>query len=236
VLALAANSLVAQAPAPPVSITLQARKAQATPHRQGCTHTGAGNIDVSQPSPDTLVITMTGVAVATGHPCKHSLAELVFELEQCFEVSFDKPEVKAAKLTIEGRLIGLLRSHCKGGGQAEVLRACATINAGPTALLTLDLPAHTATGGENKSINDRTGPLSVPIVAGAFTLHQAFHISASHPRALLPCKAASAEFAPDPALDPLWISAWEPFRGANKKDFGLQITIKVAAEEKEKKQ
>jgi hypothetical protein len=45
---------------------------------------------------------------------------------------------------------------------------------------------------------------------------------------MLPCKAASAEFAPDPALDPLWISYWEPFHGATKKDFGFQITLKVA--------
>jgi hypothetical protein len=26
----------------------------------------------------------------------------------------------------------------------------------------------------------------------------------------------------------LWISYWEPFHGAAKKDLGLQITIKVA--------
>jgi len=45
---------------------------------------------------------------------------------------------------------------------------------------------------------------------------------------LKPCKAASAEFAPEQALDPLWISYWEPFHGAAKKDFGFQITLKVA--------
>ena len=53
---------------------------------------------------------------------------------------------------------------------------------------------------------------------------------AAHPKKVLPCKAASAEFAPDPALDPLWISYWEPFHGAQKKDFGFQVTVKVAAE------
>src|SRR5204863_246480 len=47
-------------------------------------------------------------------------------------------------------------------------------------------------------------------------------------KACLPCKSASAEFAPDPALDPLWISYWEPFHGAVKKDFGLQVILKVA--------
>ena len=41
-------------------------------------------------------------------------------------------------------------------------------------------------------------------------------------------KRPSAEFAPDPALDPLWISYWEPFHGAIKKDFGFQVTLKVS--------
>ena len=54
-------------------------------------------------------------------------------------------------------------------------------------------------------------------------LHQQFHILAGAPQALLPCKASSAEFAPDPALDPLWISYWEPFHGTAKKDFGSRL-------------
>jgi hypothetical protein len=58
----------AESAAPPVSITLGGRHAHVTPARVGCTHTAGGNIDVAQPSPDTLVVTMTGVAVATPHP------------------------------------------------------------------------------------------------------------------------------------------------------------------------
>src|SRR5258707_4286006 len=108
---LPAAVLPAQAPAPPVSLSLGARQAKAVPVREGCTHTGGGNVDVQQPSPDRLVITMTGVAVAVPHPCKHSTAALFFELDQDFEVSFDKPDVKKAKLTLAGRLVGLLRSH-----------------------------------------------------------------------------------------------------------------------------
>ena len=72
--------------------------------------------------------------------------------------------------------------------------------------------------------------MSVPVKPGKYTLHQTFQVSATHPKSVLPCKAASAEFAPDPALDPLWISYWEPFHGANKKDFGFQITIRVLPE------
>ncbi len=67
----------------------------------------------------------------------------------------------------------------------------------------------------------------LPIVAGKYTLHETWMISAAHAYKPLPCKSSSAEFAPDPALDPLWISYWEPFHGAIKKDFGFQITLKV---------
>ena len=71
---------------------------------------------------------------------------------------------------------------------------------------------------------------TIAVVPGKYALHQAFHVGASHPKTCLPCKAASAEFAPDPALDPLWISAFEPFHGASKKDFGFQITLKVVSD------
>src|SRR5258708_5046221 len=93
------------ASSPSVSLALQARQAKGTPIRIGCTHTGGGNTDVAQPAPDTLVITMTGVAVAGPHPCKVSSAALDFDLVQQLEVAFDKPEVKKAKITLEGRLI-----------------------------------------------------------------------------------------------------------------------------------
>src|SRR5690242_10293629 len=79
----------AAAPAPPVSISLGARHAHVTPERTGFSHTGAGNIDIAQPAPDVLVVTMTGVAVAGGHPTKPSMATMNFDLAQAFEVSFD---------------------------------------------------------------------------------------------------------------------------------------------------
>jgi hypothetical protein len=120
-----------------------------------------------------------------------------------------------------------VRSHCKGGGSAQEGPGCATLSAADKALVTLCVPEHAVAGGENLSINDHDGPVEMSIAAGAYTLHQTFAVSAVHPRTLLPCKAASAEFAPDPALDPLWISDWEPFHGASKKDFGFQIIIHV---------
>src|SRR5262249_47443505 len=160
-------------------------------------------------SPDTVVATMTGVAVAVGTACGPGVAGMDFDLDQDFEVSFEKPEVKAAKVTLEGRVIGLLRTHSRGG-TAEATHGCATVQAEAAERLSLSVPDHLAASGENLSINDREGPRTAPITPGKYKLHQTFHVMASHPRALLPCKAASAEFAPDPALDPLWISYWEP--------------------------
>src|SRR5262249_11922218 len=124
----------AQAPAPPgplVTITLGSRQARATPQRAGFTHTGGGNIDGAQPAVDTVVVTMTGVAVAGAHPCKDSVATLTFDLTQCFEVAIDeKAPFKQAKLTLEGRVIGLLRSHARGGGSAQEGPGAAAVSSG----------------------------------------------------------------------------------------------------------
>ncbi len=91
----------AQTPAPApsgpgVTLSLTSRQGQAVPQRQGFVHTGGGNIDVSQPSSDSFVVNMSGVAVAGAHPLKMSVATLNFELRQQFEVAFDKPETKCA--------------------------------------------------------------------------------------------------------------------------------------------
>jgi hypothetical protein len=217
----------AEKPASPTLI-LYERHGHVTPQRYGFQHTGAGNIDIAQPTPDVLIITMTGVAVAGPHPCKDSLAAMDFDLKQAFEIAAPK-EVKGLKLKAEARVIGLLRSPHWSKGVAEESDACATITCGPVALVTVCAPPHSVSGGENLSINDHDGPVVVPVMPGKYQLHATFHISASSPRGLCG-KAVSAEFAPDPALDPLWISYWEPFHGANKKDFGFQVVVRVAAD------
>src|SRR6478752_7527391 len=85
------GGLTAQPPAPvPVPlIILYDRHGHVTPFHGCCQHTGGGNIDIAQPAPDTVVITMTGAAVAGPHPCKDSRAAMDFDLEQCFEISVD---------------------------------------------------------------------------------------------------------------------------------------------------
>ena len=225
----------ADAPAPPVTIDLGSRQAQGVPSRQGFCHTGGGNIDVQQPTPDVIVVTMTGVAVAGGHPCKDSLAALAFDLSQEFEITAAKPDIKRAKLTIEARVIGLLRSHPGGGTASITCPAHAfVIPAGAIgdvpAAIEVSLPGRPVACGESLSVNDKSGPTGALVPVGKYTLQERFGVQAAHPKRLIPCKAASAELRPDPALDPLWISAFEPFHGAQKKDFGFQVIVKVSAE------
>jgi hypothetical protein len=222
----AREALSADNAPPVVTLTLCDRHGHVTPLRQGCVHTGSGIIDIVQPTPNVVVVTMMGAAVATAHPVKDSVAQQNFDLEQCFSISTDKPAPCPLKLTVEGRVVGLLRTH-KGSGTAEESGACATVTAGPIVLATVCAPPHSVAGGESLSINCKEGPVCVPVTCGNYTLHQTFHVSAVSRHCILPCKAASAEFAPDPALDPLWISYWEPFHGALKKDFGFQVVIRV---------
>jgi hypothetical protein len=209
------------APPPPVSFTLHERHGHVTPIKGKCTHTGGGLIDVSSPSPDTVIITMSGVAIAN--------SEMHFDLEQCFEVNFDDPKVKKAKIYLEGRVIGLLRGERKGS--ADYSDACAHVTSESAGLLSVCVPMHGVSGCENLAVNDHDGPISVSVVAGKYTLSQTFTIAA-HSDCFL-CKRPSAEFAPDPALDPLWISYFEPFHGVKKESFGFQVTLKVAPDTEE---
>jgi hypothetical protein len=205
----------------PVSIILHERHGHVTPMKGKCTHTGGGLIDVAQPSVDTVIVTMSGLVLSN--------SSMKFDLEQCFEVSFDDPKIKKAKLTIEGRVVGVLRGEpC---GSAEFTDACATVACGPLHPVSLCVPPHGVGQCENLAVNDHDGPKAMPAIPAHYTLTQTFFISAQSKCVL--CKRTSADFAPDPALDPIWITYFDPFHGIKKDTFGFQVVLKVAPETEE---
>lgn len=214
---------------PQVTLRLGEADAHATPCKHGCAKTGGGNIDVRQPAPDTIVITMTGVGVAGGLSFTESRAGFNFELSQDFVVVFETPNVCGANLYVQGRVVGLLRNPCKG--HAESSEACVSVLCKEPVqreVVSLCLPGKAIGDKDNQSVLVRGGPVCVPIVPGCYTLRQTFTVSASQHGAQVPGKPASAEFAPAPALDPTWISYKDPFHGVAKKDFGFQVTLRVA--------
>jgi hypothetical protein len=217
------------APAPPkVSFILKDRHGHATPTRTNMAHTGGGNVDVVQPREDTLVFIMTGVVTAGPNPCDGTAAGMAFDLNQDFEIDFADAFTKKAKLTLEAQVVGLLRGD-KFGGCASVNSCSVVVVNGKSSVLALALEGHTVNGDDNLAINDRKRPDAVSVPAGDYHLLQTLHISADHARSIRG-KAAAAEFAPDPALDPTWISITDPFRGANKKEFGFRVILRVEPE------
>lgn len=219
----------------PVFLILGPGHGTAQPLLHGCAaRTGAGNIHITQPAPDTISVVMTGGAVARGGACHDASATIDFELTQCFEVAFNDPKVKSAKLILWGRQVGLLRSGLlcctKKGGAAEISTpGLATVSCADTRVLALELPPRSVAGGLNLSVHDREGPVYVPVMPGKYTLHQVFGISASHCHGIF-CKPASAEFAPE-SLEEDWLGHREPFHKAEKKDFGFHVILKVAADD-----
>jgi hypothetical protein len=98
-------------------------------------------------------------------------------------------------------------------------------------IASLCVPPVGVAGKENRSVYAQEGPLCVPIQAGCYKLNQAFAIHAVQAKGSLPGHPATAEFAPSPALDPVWIVYKDPFHGVNKKDFGFQVILKVVPAE-----
>ena len=224
----------AETPQTAAVILLGPRQAQAAPERHGFTHTGAGNIEVTQPAPNTVVVTMTGAAMAGPHPCQDSSASIPFSLDQAFEVFFPDSKIKRGKLVVEARVAGVLRSHsayhCPNAtGSAEVSAARAEIFASGAEVASIELTPH-AVAGNDLAINDRVGPVEAAIVPGKYVFRQMFAIAAAHPERKLPASSASAEFAPEAALDPMWLGLRDPFHAAVKKNYGFQVIIKVVAE------
>ncbi len=223
-------ALVAAAPgqpsaALPPSIFFTERTAEARPARTGCTYVGGGTFDVQRRGPDTFVVTMLGAVVATGHP-SGSLAALDFDLTQTFEISGGASDGKV-RLSVETQLIGLLRG---GRIAAAAVSGGATIVSGGNVVLAADLPDRSVACGENLTVNDRVAPDDVAIVPGQYQLYAHWRLAATHPAGLRG-KAASAEFAPESALDPIWVGGpRDPFHGAVKKNFGFRVMLRVTAE------
>lgn len=218
---------------PPVRLVLGPAQATSTPRREGCegfVHTGGGNLIVSQPSPTVLTFLMTGAALAKGQLCKTSLAAWEHDLTQEFGVVYG-PQCKGAKLTLEGRLIGALRSPkcccCLGSASADIHNITASISAGPESLCGFSVPPRTVACGDNQAVYAREGPICVPILPGCYTLHQTFDMTAVVTKAPLCCKGPAAEFAPEPAYDPALYGIWDPFIGTATRDFGFRVTIRV---------
>lgn len=216
---------------PPVSIVLGGRQAAANPWKTCCARTGGGNVRVVQAEPDTVVFTMTGAA-ATARVGLCSSAQFAFELEQCFEIAVADPKIQKVRLSLTSQVIGVLRSKsCSACGHAGVAEICTpahvAVHSETMPVLNLTLPPRSVCCGENLSVNDREGPISVVIPPGRYTLRQIFGIVAGQGKGLL--SSASADFSSGDVFKEEFLGQKEPFRGIAKREFGFQVTLRVEA-------
>src|SRR5262245_57162518 len=217
-------------PAPAVILRQTNREGEAASVREGTALTGGGAVTVVQPSPDRLLLTVTGAAAAKANPFKPSHAVLDAKVEQGFEVVFPAG-ARPARLILEARLSGLLRSwdaKCcgHGAGTAELAEATAGVLCGEQSLGAVALPAKAVAGGEAVAVNLAAGPVCVPVAPGCHTLAVRFKVSASQGKGA--CSGiASAEFAPPPALPVNWIRLPDPFGGLDRAGLGFQIAVRV---------
>ncbi len=224
-------------PRPPVEIVVTPGQASAVPVKRGVAYVNGGVIDVTQPNPTTMVVTMTGLTAADADLLRASVAQYQFELAQDFEVVFNSKRVKSAKLTVESRVVGLLRTEfnheagClhfrKKWATAETQDAVTTVNCGSAQVVTVTLPGRATPGCDDLSVYDHFGPVAAEVGAGTYSLSETWGFGVTHPA--FQCRGASAEFSPQPSYIPsgYWLSDFRPFNGLATRDFGFQMTLKV---------
>jgi hypothetical protein len=201
------------------------RDGHVTPIRHCSAVTGGGAVTVLQPSPDTLTLILTGAAAAKANPFASSMASLEAAVEQQVEVVFPAG-IRPARLILEGRVIGLLRSEGLKTGSAELVRATAVVQHDAQTLVGLNFPPKSIHGKAALFVNLADGPVCVPVGPGCHGLHLSLQITASQSRCFCP-HISSAEFAPPPALPPTWIHSPDPLGGVDRSGLGFQVTVRV---------
>jgi hypothetical protein len=227
-----ATLFAAEPPAGPAyQIVLRSRNAEVTPTRSNGAETGGGSIVVEQPEPNTIVITMSGAAVA-GSDCHGSSASLDFNLEQELDIIPTRAGVRPPRIGMVARVVGTLQVTDPG----KCGRACGTAEQGPAAaclaldgthLLSVSVKPSSVACGQESSINHLNGPVESSAVAGSYCLTGSFHLGVTQGNGVWNRQAAVADFDPAPQLDGFWADALKPFRAVPRKEFGFRIVARV---------
>jgi hypothetical protein len=217
---------------PAYQILLRSRRAEVTPQRSKDAQTGGGSISVEQPEPSTIVVTMTGSAVA-GSDCHHAAAGLCFELEQDLEIVSLRSGARPPRIGMVGRVVGTLqvtdpgKCFCKGCGSAQQGPATAFLMSGDTNLLSLNVDPAGVGCGQELAINHRAGPVESLAGVGCYHLQASFQIGANQGKGVFYRQAAVADFDPAPELDAFWADVLKPFRAVPRRDFGFKVVLRV---------
>jgi hypothetical protein len=219
---------------PAYQIVLRSRTAVATPTRSKDAQTGGGAITVEQPEPNTIVVTMTGAAVAASG-IHDSSAAVAFELDHDLDLIPTRRGLRPPRVGMVGRVIGTLNvtdpgKHGKGCGGADQGPATAALLSGPTTVLSLAVKPSAAGPGQESAVNLREGPVESPAAVGSYKLSAAFRLGVGQGKGCFNRQFAVADFDPAPQLDGFWSDALRPFRAIPRRDFGYRLVLRVVEE------
>ncbi|HEY1380070.1 MAG TPA: hypothetical protein VGF55_24920, partial [Gemmataceae bacterium] len=241
-LSLAALAAADPPAGPAYEIVLCSRHSEVLPNRTREAQTGGGSIVVEQPEPHTIVVTMSGSAVAASD-CHGAAAGIDFRLDQDLEIIPTRAGVRPPRVGMVGRVVGTLQvtepgkgdkpcgsapAKCgKACGSAEQGPATACLAVGQTSLLAVSVEPSAAACGQEIGLNHRTGPVEAVAAAGGYHLSGSFHIGVSQGKGVFNRQYAVADFDPAPQLDAFWSDALKPFRAVSRRDFGFKVVVRV---------
>ena len=220
-------STPAALPAPTYTLTLGARHACVTPCTSNRARADGGIIDVAQPAPNALAVTMTGTPAADSYLGCTSTASQSFQLVQEFEVKCSDPMARSVVLTLDSSLVGYVRSMRNAGACMRLASASVTPASWDSSPLTLSYPPMCVAGTQGRLCNEHLPPLEgPPMPLGRYILVAHFVLDAT---ASGICNAhAAADYSPDTALPADWVRTRDPFQGVAKKSFGFALTLTAA--------
>lgn len=216
---------------PAYQIVLRSRSAQSNPTKTKDAQTGGGGIVVEHPEPNTLVIAMTGAAVA-GSEFHGSSAGITFDLDQALEIIPTRKGLRPPRIAMVGRVVGTLQvtdaGKCgKSCGSAEQAAGNAALILGDSSILSLSVKPMAVGPNSPVFVDNKEGIVETVAVAGSYSFRQSFAIAVGQGKGVFNRQYAVADFDPAPQLDGFWADALKPFRALPRKDFGFKVVLRV---------
>lgn len=216
------------APAPAYTITLNSRHACVTPHTKKLARVDGGFIDVTAPTPQSILFAMTGTAAASSYLGCTGVASADFELAQEFEITCSDPNIHTVALTLDSALVGFVRSKGHAGAAVRVAEVSVTPEGWDGTPLSLWYPPFGVTGKDGRLCNQHLPPIQeIPMPIGRYVISARFALDT---QAKGVCDDhAVADFSPDTALPADWVRSRDPFQGVSKKAFGFTFALSATA-------
>ena len=215
-------------PASPIHITPEARQGGVEPHSRREARADGGLIDVRIPTPNSVVVVMSGTVAANAYLGCRSHAEQTFHLVQELDIASSDPAVKQVELTVESSMAGYLRGRYKGSAGTVRL---ASMSLRPVSWdgtpLQIGHQPIMIEGTQGQLVNIHLPHLEgPPMPLGRYLLVADFSIYAE---ASGLCDGhAVVDFSPSTALPDNWVRARDAFQGVDKSGFGFAIVVSAS--------